>query len=273
MKITAIIPTFNRASHITTAIESVINQSYKVDEIIIVDDGSTDNTQELLKNFKTIKIIQSENKGVSNARNIGIKAAQNAWITFLDSDDIWLEKKIERQCLFYQNHPDILFSHTGEQWRRHGKKVKYSKNLIKPEGWCFLENTPRCKIAASSVMMHKSILENVGYFDETMQVCEDYDLWLRIALRYKIGLIKEECIIKNAGHEQLSNTIFAIDRYHIKTLLKLLDSPHQDAIKQQICNKCNILIKGAIKHHNLEIYKTYSKMIRDIQSQTLPKPQ
>jgi GT2 family glycosyltransferase len=124
----------------------------------------------------------------------------------------------------------------------------------------------RCKIAASSVMMHKSIFEHVGYFDQSMRVCEDYDLWLRVALQYEIGLIKEACIIKNAGHEQLSNTIFAIDRYHIKTLLKLLDSPYHDAIKQQIYDKCKILITGAIKHQNKEIYETYSKMIRDIQS-------
>ncbi|WP_331775695.1 glycosyltransferase family 2 protein [Sulfurospirillum sp. 1612] len=266
MKITAIIPTYNRADFLPQSIASILKQTRGVDEIIIVDDGSNDTTQEVLQHFKTIKIIQTQNNGVSHARNIGIKAAQHEWITFLDSDDIWLDKKIEMQCSFHQMHPDILFSHTNEQWLRDGKKVKYSKNLTKPEGWCFLENMSRCKIAASSVMMHKSIFEHVGYFDEEMRVCEDYDLWLRVALFYEIGLIKEACIIKNSGHEQLSNTIFAIDRYHIKTLLKLLDSSYHDAIKQQICNKCEILIKGALKHHNQEIYETYSKMIRDIQS-------
>ncbi|MDX1810156.1 MAG: glycosyltransferase [Sulfurospirillaceae bacterium] len=266
MKITTIIPTFNRASHITTAIESVINQSYKVDEIIIVDDGSTDNTQEILERFQDLKVIKTKNRGVSSARNIGIKEATNEWICFLDSDDEWLSEKIKSQILLHNEREDILFSHTSEIWQKDGKIVKYPKRLAKPEGHCFLENLSTCKIAASSVMVHKSVFDDIGCFDEDMRVCEDYDMWLRISHKYELGHVKEAMIIKKAGHAQLSNSIFAIDRYHISSLQKFLDTPYHDGIKNEIIKKCNILIKGALKHKNTEIYETYSKMIRDIQS-------
>ncbi len=268
MKITAIIPTFNRADFLPKAIESISNQNYKIDEVIIVDDGSNDNTREILKNYKDLKIISTKNSGVSYARNRGIKMAKNSWIAFLDSDDTWMKVKIKKQIDFHTKNPDILFSHTGERWVRGGKEIKYPKSLKKPHGDCFLQNTSTCKIAASSVLMNKSIFEDIGYFDESMRVCEDYDMWLRVSYRYKIGLIPEQLITKYAGHSQLSSTIFAIDRYHIYSLLNFLDTDFKDEIKKEIEKKCNILEKGAFKHNNQEILK----MVRDIQSQILPKP-
>jgi len=266
LKISVIIPTFNRNNFISKSIKSIQNQTYQIDEIIIVDDGSTDNTQEILKNFKNIRIIKTKNLGVSHARNIGIKKAKNRWISFLDSDDLWLENKIENQVIFHKQNPNILFSHTGEKWLRNGNIKKYPKSLTKPSGNCFLKNISTCKIATSSILLHKSIFDDIGYFDEKLKVCEDYDLWLRISHRYNIGLINEEQIIKNAGHPQLSSSIFAIDRYHIYSLQKFLNSKYQNEIKNEIIKKCKILVKGAIKHNNKEIFKIYSKMIRDIQS-------
>ena len=268
MKISVIIPTYNRANFLPEAIESVINQTQKADEIIIIDDGSTDNTIKILYEYKNLKIIQTKNLGVSHARNRGIKEAKNEWVLFLDSDDAWIKNKLEKQIDFHKKNPNILFSHTGEKWIRDGKNIKYPKSLEKPQGNCFLENTSTCKIASSSAMVHKSIFEDIGYFDENMRVCEDYDMWLRISLKYKIGLIQDELITKYAGHPQLSSTIFAIDRYHIYSLLKFLKTPYRDEIEKEILRKCNILKKGAIKHNNQEILK----MVRDIQSQILPKP-
>ncbi len=272
MKISAIIPTFNRANFILKAINSVQVQTYKVDEIIIVDDGSTDDTKIILNNFKNIKVIRTKNKGVSHARNIGIKEAKNEWIAFLDSDDEWQKDKIEKQIDFHLQNPKILFSHSEEKWIRRGKEINYPTSLKKPSGECFLQNISTCKIAASSVVIHKSIFEDVGYFDEELKVCEDFDMWLRVSLKYKIGLLKEKLITKYAGHPQLSSTIFAIDRYHIYSLKKFLYSSYRDPIKKEMIKKCNILVKGAKKHNNSEIFKKYSKMIGDIQSQILPKP-
>lgn len=268
MKITAIIPTYNRADFLPLAIESILNQTIPLDEIIIVDDGSEDDTQKILEKYKNLKIIKTANLGVSHARNTGIKNAKNSWIAFLDSDDIWSKEKIEKQINFHKENPDILFSHTNERWIRDGKEIKYPKSLKKPEGECFLQNTSTCKIAASSVLVSKRVFEDIGYFDESMSVCEDYDMWLRVSLRYQIGLLKESLITKYAGHPQLSSTIFAIDRYHIYSLLKFLDTKFHIQIKKEIEKKCKILEKGALKHNNQEILK----MVRDIKSQILPKP-
>lgn len=272
LKISVIIPSFNREKYLPIAINSIKDQTYHIDEIIIIDDGSTDNTQKILNKIDNIKTIKTKNLGVSHARNIGIKASKNNWVAFLDSDDIWIQDKIEKQVNFHKKNQNILFSHTGERWIRDGKRVKYPKSLKKPQGECFLQNISTCKIAASSVLMHKSIFDDIGYFDEKLKVCEDYDLWLRVTQKYTIGLMYEELIIKNAGHKQLSTSIFAIDRYHIYSLQKLLNSKFKNEIQEEIVRKCNILIKGAKKHQNQKILELYSKMIRNIECQILPEP-
>jgi len=266
LRLSVIIPTYNRADFIQRAIESVFTQTHKVDEIIVVNDGSNDNTDIILATYKNIKVIKTKNQGVSHARNVGIKEAKNEWIAFLDSDDEWQKDKIKKQIDFHLQNPKILFSHSEEKWIRRGKEIKYPKSLKKPSGECFLQNISTCRIAASSVMMHKSIFEDIGFFDEGLRVCEDFDMWLRVSLKYKIGLLKERLITKYAGHPQLSSTIFAIDRYHIYSLEKFLYSKYKDAVKKEIIKKCNILVKGAKKHNNSEIFEKYSKMIRDIQS-------
>ncbi|MCF6173369.1 MAG: glycosyltransferase [Campylobacteraceae bacterium] len=250
------------------AIESILQQSYKIDEIIIIDDGSTDNTQEILRNFDMIKIIKTRNFGVSHARNIGIKNAKNSWITFLDSDDTWMKDKIKQQINFHKNNSDILVSHTHEKWIRNNKRIKYPKSLKKPSKECFLDNLSKCKIATSSIMIHKNVFDDIGYFDESMRVCEDYDMFLKITFKYKIGLLKDELITKYAGHDQLSAHIFAIDRFHLHSLLKFLNTRFHDGVVKEIKRKCDILAKGARKHKNQEILK----MVGDIQSQILPKP-
>lgn len=266
MKITAIIPTYNRAILVSDAINSVLNQTYNIDEIIVVDDGSTDNTQDILKKIHGIKIIKTKNLGVSHARNMGIRNAKNDWLAFLDSDDIWLKDKIEKQVLLHDKEVNLMFSHTSEKWIRDGKEIKYPNSLKKPQGECFLQNISTCKIAASSVLINKNIFDTVGLFDESLRVCEDYDMWLRILHDYKIALVSDEGIIKRAGHSQLSSTIFAIDRYHIYTLQKFLGTRFSNEIKDEIIKKCNILIKGAIKHNNQEILKQYLKVVRDIKN-------
>ena len=266
MRLSVIIPTYNRADFIQRAIESAFTQTHKVDEIIVIDDGSNDNTEIILATYKNIKVIKTKNQGVSHARNVGIKEAKNEWIAFLDSDDEWQKDKIKKQIDFHLQNPNILFSHSEEKWIRNDKEIKYPKSLKKPSGECFLQNISTCRIAASSVMMHKSIFEDIGYFDEGLRVCEDFDMWLRVSLKYEIGLLKERLITKYAGHPQLSSTIFAIDRYHIYSLEKFLHSNYKDEVKKEILKKCNILVKGAKKHNNSEIFEKYSKMIRDIQS-------
>ena len=135
--ISVVIPVYNRPLLVKRAIESVLGQSHKASEIIVVDDGSTDETADTLKSFKNIKIITQKNSGVSSARNRGIKEASGKWIAFLDSDDIWHKDKLKLQSEFHDKNPQIQFSHTLEEWVRDGKIVKQKKQHQKPQGFCF----------------------------------------------------------------------------------------------------------------------------------------
>jgi len=263
MKISVIIPTYNRAVLLEKTIHSVLNQTQEVNEIIIVDDGSTDNTKEMLNNLSNDKInyIFQENSGVSKARNTGIAMSKNEWICFLDSDDIWHENKIEKQIHFHKNNPHIFFSHTDELWIFNDKIIKQKKHQLKPSGFCFEENIPNTLIGASTLMIHKKVFEDIGNFDETLVACEDYDLWLRILLKYELGLIDDKLITKIAGHEnQLSFSTKLMDIYRIKALQKHLETEYKILINEEIVKKCNILIKGAIKHENKDIEEEYSKL-------------
>jgi len=262
MNISVIIPTYNRQDHILDAIKSVQNQTYKVDEIIVVDDGSTDNTKQLLKNLD-IKYIYQDNKGVSSARNTGIKNAKNSWITFLDSDDIWLDSKIEKQVQFHKNNPNILISHTDELWIKNGKQINKKYHQRKPFGWCFEDNLDSCKIGPSTTILHKDIILDIGYFDEDLIVCEDYDLWLRILQKYQLGFIDIPLIKKIAGnYAQLSFDTFAMDRFRIVALEKHLNTKYKHIVLKHLIQKLTYLVNGAKKRDNKDILEKYEPKLQ-----------
>lgn len=248
--ISVVIPTYNRAKFLASTIESVLNQSVPVDEIIVIDDGSSDGTKELLNHYD-IRYSYQENSGVSSARNHGIKIAKNEWICFLDSDDIWYKDKIKNQIQLHNNNPSILFSYTDEKWIYNNKEIKQKKYQEKTNKNQFLDHIKLCKIGSSSVMIHKTIFENIGFFDENLEACEDYDLWLRILRDYKVAYIDEKLVDKIAGHHgQLSFTTIGMDYYRILALQKHLNSEYTNAIENEIKIKKEILLKGAIKHNN-----------------------
>lgn len=252
MKITAIIPTFNRASYLLEAIESIENQTHKVDEILVIDDGSTDNTKELISSLH-VKYIYQENRGVSSARNLGIALASNDWVAFLDSDDTWNPNKIEIQTKFHKENPNLLASFSDEIWIREDKEITLKKHQQK-EKPTFLNSLRSCKIGTSTFFAQKNFLQQIGGFDEELKVCEDYDLWLRILLENEIGYIAEKLTTKFAkASNQLSFTTAFIDSYRIKALLKHLNTVYADKICDEIAYKLAILKKGAIKHNNEQI--------------------
>ncbi len=260
IKISAIIPVFNRQEYIKRSIESVLDQSFRDFELIVVDDGSSDLTPTILKSYnEKIRVITTKNRGVSSARNRGIKEARGEWICFLDSDDIWLKDKLIKQIEFHQKNPHILISHTFERWIRDGKEIRQKAIHKKPSGKCFEENLSFCKIAPSTVMMHKTIFEKVGLFDESLEVCEDYDLWLRVLREYELGLVEEVLTIKYGGHkDQLSTKHHSMDRFRIEALLK-----HSELkiVKDEIQKKAEILINGAKKRGNKKIVKLYTPLL------------
>jgi len=254
MKISVVIPTFNRISLVARAIDSVLKQSLNPYEIIVVDDGSDDGTSEMIQNkYKSIKLIQQQNNGVSAARNKGIKHAKGDWIGLLDSDDEWTEKKLENQADRLIKTPEYDFCHTNEIWIRNGVRVNQRKKHEKYGGYIFDKCLDICRISPSSVLFRKNILDHIGWFDSQLPVCEDYDLWLRITSEYRILFINEPLIIKYGGHDdQLSRSVESIEFFRIKSLENLLDRTELSTNNrvlaiQMIIKKYNIYLNGLVK--------------------------
>ena len=254
MKISVVIPTFNRIRLVARAIDSVLKQSLNPYEIIVVDDGSDDGTSEMIQNkYKSIKLIQQQNNGVSAARNKGIEHAKGDWIGLLDSDDEWTEKKLENQADRLIKTPEYDFCHTNEIWIRNGVRVNQRKKHKKYGGYIFGKCLDICRISPSSVLFRKNILDHVGWFDNQLPVCEDYDLWLRITSEYRILFIDEPLVIKYGGHDdQLSHSVESIEFFRIKSLENLLDrtelsTDNRVLAIQMIIKKYNIYLNGLVK--------------------------
>ena len=268
--ISVIIPTYNRYEFLQRALKSVYSQTHMPTEVIIIDDGSNDETSKIQKLFPHAKYIYQKNGGVSSARNLGIKNATSSWITFLDSDDIWDKDKLQKQVDFHKNNPNIFMSYTGERWIRDNQEMKIPKKFKKYGGDVFERCLSHCIIAPSSAMINKKLLEKIGLFDEGLEVCEDYDLWLRIACENEIGLVDEKLIIKYAGHEdQLSFKHWGMDRFRVKSLEKLLIKNSnimklKSYIQNELTQKYNLLLKGAIKHDKIHEMKIYEKRLREL---------
>ena len=254
MKISVVIPTYNRIALVERAIDSVLRQSIKPFDIIVVDDGSDDGTSEMIqKKYRSINLVQQQNSGVSAARNNGIKHAKGDWISLLDSDDEWTEKKLENQVNRLIKNPDYHFCHTNEIWIRNGVRVNQKKRHQKYGGYIFDKCLDICRISPSSTLFKKNILEHVGWFDTQLPVCEDYDLWLRITADYKILFVDEPLIIKYGGHtDQLSQSVEGIELFRIKSLENLLANTELSPQKRNlaitmIIKKLNIYLNGLVK--------------------------
>ena len=187
------------------------------------------------------------------ARNNGIKHAKGDWISLLDSDDEWTEKKLENQVNRLIKNPDYHFCHTNEIWIRNGVRVNQKKRHQKYGGYIFDKCLDICRISPSSTLFKKNILEHVGWFDTQLPVCEDYDLWLRITADYKILFVDEPLIIKYGGHtDQLSQSVEGIELFRIKSLENLLANTELSPQKKNlaitmIIKKLNIYLNGLIK--------------------------
>ena len=270
MQISVVIPTYNRYEFLKRAITSVVAQTASVAEIIVVDDGSCDDTAQIVKDFPSIIYIYQKNSGVSSARNVGIEKAKYEWIAFLDSDDEWHPQKIARQIQYHQKNSDILISYTDEKWVRNGSEIKIPKKYAKVGGEIFQKCLSHCIIAPSSALLHNSLFQKYGRFDEGLEVCEDYDLWLRIALYEQIGLVDEKLICKYAGHQgQLSFKHWGMDRFRTQSLEKLLHSCKEremvHLVRHELLKKNILLLKGARKYDKIADIKFYEKRIEALQ--------
>lgn len=267
-RVSVIIPVYNRQHTIERAIDSVLNQSCTPEEVIVVDDGSTDKTPDIVKSYgDAVKgIYLSENRGVSRARNEGLKHALFDWIAFLDSDDIWQRDKFKKQAEYLKTYPFYEIIQSEEIWIRNGVRVNSCKHHKKLEGWIWEPSLYRCLISPSGVMVKKDLLERYGMFREDFPVCEDYDLWLKISRHHPVGLEPNCSVIKYGGHsDQLSRTYHAMDRYRVQTLVYLLKEEHLPVFREKIIHvismKLDILIKGAQKRQYFQQAEKYIKTL------------
>ena len=254
-----IIPTYNRARLLPRCLDSVLSQELQPLEIIVVDDGSTDTSAQLVsRDYPGIKLVSQENKGVSAARNAGINAAQGDWLAFLDSDDAWFPGKLGRQAQTVETSPGCGIVHTDEIWIRNGVRVNPRSKHRKYGGSIFKHCLPLCVISPSSVMIHRRVFDQVGLFDEALPVCEDYDLWLRACALIPVAFVNEPLITKYGGHDdQLSTRYRGMDRYRIGSIARVLDEVELDesdrsAAIDTMVGKIRIYLDGARKHNNTE---------------------
>ena len=244
MTVSVIIPTYNRKNIVENAIRSVCAQSFSDYEIIVIDDGSTDGTNEYLESLNLpIKIVSKQNGGVSSARNIGIRNAKGKYIAFLDSDDSWLPDKLKTQVEYLESHIDIPLVYTDEYIEVNGSvlpKTRFQRanvgddvkdNFLLPG---FVQKTP---IHTSAVMVRKKILDEVGYFNETLKIHEDSELWNRISVKYKFGYIDIPLAIfryKDGADHLMKDFHSESSKEEGRKYLKLYEDIHKNDMTNEI---------------------------------------
>lgn len=241
-KVSVIIPTYNCASFINEAIESIINQSYQDLEVIVIDDGSNDDTDKVLKPYMNrIKYIYQENKGVAIARNVGIRAAKGEYIAFLDSDDIWYPEKLKIQTEILDSHQNVGLVYSDVNI--FGGKVKTS--VLKDKNKAILSGKifdslllGKFYICCSSVIFRKSYIEKVGLFDESLKTCEDLDMWLRITRECDAIFIDNPLVQYRSHSANITKNMQQMyaDKYYVlnKIFSNLLLSKRIQALKPQV---------------------------------------
>ena len=265
-KISVVIPTLNRIKTLQRALDSVINQTYKPAEIIVVDNGSSDGTLKFLREqYPKITILKENKIGVSSARNKGIKKSINQWIALLDSDDAWHPRKLEIQTSMLDSAlKEYNLIHTDEVWFRNNKHINQMKKHKKQGGYIFERCLSLCCISPSSVLFKKNILDKVGLFDESLPVCEDYDMWLKICSSEEVLFAQDKLTYKYGGHkDQLSKSYWGMDRFRIKSIENIIKNfdltyKQKKQAKKELIKKLKIIINGAFKRNNLSIVNEFS---------------
>lgn len=256
--VAVVIPTFNRPQRTARALRSVVAQTRPADEIVVVDDGSTDGTVEALSkefsqtDFPSLRIEQCPHRGVSAARNRGVSLTSTEWIAFLDSDDEWAPEKLEVQLEAIAGS-GYRIGHCDETWVRNGRRVNPRERHKKRGGFIYRHCLPLCCISPSAVILERSLFDEVLGFDESLPACEDYDLWLKICFQYPVQFIDRRLLTKYGGHDdQLSRSVEALDRFRVRALenayrIPTMGAGDRVATLEALLERLEILIAGADK--------------------------
>lgn len=275
--VSVIIPTHNRLNFLQEAINSVLKQSHRHWELIVVDDGSDDGTWEFLQTLKEnhsnhlIKIFRQENQGPGPSRNLGVQYARGELLAFLDSDDTWLPEKLSVQVEFMRQNSDYQLCQTEEIWIRKGVRVNPKNKHQKPSGWIFEKCLALCLISPSAVMLRKSFFQALSGFDPEFPVCEDYELWLRATLKSPVKTLEAALVLKRGGHgDQLSKRHWGMDRFRVQALEKTLFDQsltfsQQEALLAELKRKLKVLAQGFSKHNpdQVNIYERKLTWLRE----------
>lgn len=269
--ISVIIPSYNRCRYLEQATRSVIGQTLAPTELIVVDDGSTDDTREMVaavvrESPFPIRYVRQENRGAAAARNTGIRAARGDVLCFLDSDDRFVPEKLARQYARLRGSSRRV-AHTGERWYRRGVLLNQKRRHRPPDGDIFRASLRMCLVGMSTVMIRREVFAQHGLFDESLPCCEDYDFWLRVGAAERFLFVDEPLTVKNGGRPDQLSVIHrqGMDRYRIRSLVRLLEgtalSPVQRALTlAELKRKCGIYGRGCLKHGRPEEGWRYLRM-------------
>lgn len=209
--VSVIIPTYNRANLVGKAIKSVLSQTYQDFEIIVIDDGSTDNTEETVKSFNNFKIryiCHSDNRGISAARNTGIRASLGKYIALLDSDDEWLPEKLDKQVDVLQNKSSEVGVVCSWSYNIDEKGSYISKRCLpKKGGYIYEDLLSTNPISVPTVLIRKECFNRVGLFDDLLNTQQDWDMWIRISKYYRFVLIKIPLVKYRLHSNQISRNL------------------------------------------------------------------
>jgi len=210
--ISVVIPVYNAADKIKDCLDSVWSQSGVTLEVIVVDDGSTDNLAERVHEIcgDSVRYIRQDNAGPAAARNRGIREAQGAYIAFLDADDIWLPGKLAKQLHIFESNQALGLCFTDMKHYENGMKVHdsylHEKNYVYASGGWIYENLLRhCFVFTPTVMVRKRVLDDLGGFNESFKIGEDYELWLRISSKYEADFIDEPLVIRHRHADNITS--------------------------------------------------------------------
>ncbi len=260
IELSVIIPTYNRVLFLERAIRSVLAQTVLPREIIIIDDGSEDSTERLVRQFKKnsaarILYFKQLNRGPASARNRGIELSSSEFLAFLDSDDHWHNRKVEIQFDALINNYQTRVSHTREKWLRRGEHLNQKKIHLPSGGIIFDSCLNLCCVGMSTVMLNKTVFDDYGLFDENLRCCEDYDFWLRVSVKENFLLLDFPLTIKEGGREDQVSAIYRVgmDRFRIYALAKLLsladlNDYQKMKAREKLIEKCEIYGRGCLKH-------------------------
>jgi glycosyltransferase involved in cell wall biosynthesis len=255
--VAVVIPVRDRAAMVVEAIASVAAQTVRDFALVVVDDGSTDDSaaaaEAALADLPTgSRVLRQSAAGVAAARNAGAAAIDSAWVAFLDSDDLWEPTKLATQMAWLDERPAYRIAQTGERWIDQGRH-RNPRAWHRKEEHLFPRCLERCLVSPSAVMIRHDLYDALGGFDPAFTLCEDYELWLRIALREPVGLVEAPLVVKRGGHpDQLSRSTWGLDRYRVAALVKLLattalSATERAAVVAILRAKCEVLAAGAAR--------------------------